>query len=307
KEGKQMRAEALACAPSGEFMHWHDIDWVRAHEYVRRLQVRIAKATRESRWGKVKALQWLLTHSHYGKAIAVKRVTENQGKRTPGVDGATWSTPEEKMQHVMSLCRRGYRVQPLRRVYILKSTGKKRPLGIPVMKDRAMQALHLLALDPVAETTADRNSYGFRRERCTADAQVQCYLALARDIRAQWILEADIAGCFDNISHDWLIANIPMDKAILKKWLKAGVVESGQLFPTEQGTPQGGIISPSLANMTLDGLERALDARFARTQRERCLHQVNLIRYADDIVITGRTKELLENEVRPFLEDFLRI
>lgn len=307
KEGEQMKAEILACAPSGEFMHWHSIDWARAHESVRGLQVRIAKATREGRWNKVKALQWLLTHSRYGKAIAVKRVTENQGKRTPGVDGVTWSTPEEKMQNVMSLCRRGYRAQPLRRVYILKSNGKKRPLGIPVMKDRAMQALHLLALDPVAETLADRNSYGFRSERCTADAQVQCYLALARDIRAQWILEADIAGCFDNISHDWLIANIPMDKAMLKKWLKAGVVESDQLFPTEQGTPQGGIISPALANMTLDGLERALSARFARTQHERCLHQVNLIRYADDIVITGRTKELLENEVRPLLEDFLHI
>jgi RNA-directed DNA polymerase len=135
---------------------------------VRRLQARIVKATQVGRWGKVKALQYLLTHSFSGKVLAVKRVTENQGKRTSGVDGVTWETPEKKSRAVQQLRQRGYRPQPLRRIYIPKSNGKKRPLGIPTMKDRAMLALYLLALDPVAETTADPNSYGFRKERCSS-------------------------------------------------------------------------------------------------------------------------------------------
>nr|WP_231833834.1 reverse transcriptase N-terminal domain-containing protein [Thermosynechococcus vestitus] len=126
---------------------WHSIDWAKANREVKRLQVRIAKAVKEGRWGKVKALQWLLTHSFYGKALAVKRVTDNSGSRTPGVDGITWSTQEQKTQAIKSLRRRGYKPQPLRRVYIPKANGKQRPLGIPTMKDRAMQALYALALD----------------------------------------------------------------------------------------------------------------------------------------------------------------
>ena len=209
------------------------------------------KATQEGRWNRVKALQWLLTHSWSGKAIAVKRVTENQGKRTPGVDKATWSTPEAKLQAMLSLRRRGYQPLPLRRVFIPKSNGKLRPLGIPTMKDRAMQALYLLALEPVSETLADNNSFGFRPERSTADAKQQCHTILSRALSPQWILEGDIKGCFDNISHKWILKNVPTDKMILQKWLKAGYVYEGKLFPTKAGTPQGGIISPTLANMTL--------------------------------------------------------
>jgi RNA-directed DNA polymerase len=166
------------------------------------LQARIVKATQEGRFGKVKALQWLLTHSFSGKAIAVKRVTENKGKRTPGVDGVTWTASEAKAQAVLSLKRSGYQPLPLRRVYIPKSNGssRMRPLSIPAMKDRAMQALHLLALEPVSESTADRNSYGFRPERSTADAREQCFNVLARRISPTWILEGDIAGCLDTAS-----------------------------------------------------------------------------------------------------------
>jgi RNA-directed DNA polymerase len=192
----------------------------------------------------VKALQWLLTHSYSGKALAVKRVTENKGKNTPGVDKVIWETPGAKANAIKSLQRRGYSPLPLRRVLIPKKNGKTRPLGIPVMKCRAMQALHLLALEPIAETTADRNSYGFRPARATADAGAQCFKVLASKNRAQWVLEADIKGCFDNISHDWMIANIPMDKAVLWKWLKAGYVFQNELFPTESGAPQGAIITP---------------------------------------------------------------
>jgi RNA-directed DNA polymerase len=222
QEGMQMTTQAVrAGALSGDPTSWHSIRWAECHREVRRLQARIVKATQEGRWGKVKSLQWLLTHSFSGKAIAVKRVTENQGKNTPGVDKATWSTPESKMLAVSSLSRRGYQPHPLRRVYIPKSNGKMRPLGIPTMKDRAMQALYLLALEPISETKADANSYGFRPQRCTADAIEHCFKALARGNSPQWVLEGDIKGCFDNISHEWLLSNITLDKGILLKWLKA--------------------------------------------------------------------------------------
>ena len=174
-----MNAAIAVCAASGLNVDWRSINWYECHRQVRRLQARIVKAVQEGRWGKVKALQWLLTHSFSGKVIAVKRVTENQGKKTPGVDGETWSNPETKSQAILSLKRRGYNPLPLKRVYIPKSNGKMRPLGIPTMKDRAMQALHLLALEPVSETTADKNSYGFRPERSTADAKEQCFIALS--------------------------------------------------------------------------------------------------------------------------------
>src|SRR4030095_5579804 len=189
--------------------------------------------------------QRLLTGSFTGKVLAVRRVTENQGRVTPGVDRQVWDTPEKKAQAVHMLRRRGYTPLPLRRVYIEKSNGKgMRPLSIPAMSDRAMQALYLLALDPVAETTADPNSYGFRKERSVADAVEQCFILLARKNSPQWILEGDIQSCFDEISHGWLLSHPPMDRAILKKWLEAGIIERASFSLTTTGTPQGGIITP---------------------------------------------------------------
>jgi len=157
---------------------WNQINWHKVRQTVRRLQVRIAKAVKEGRLGRVKALQRLLTTSFSGKALAVKRVTENQGKRTPGVDRIIWNSPGKKVRGILSLKRRGYRPQPLKRVFIPKANGKLRPLGIPTMIDRAMQALHLLALLPIAETTADPNSYGFRPYRAARDAIGRCFLSL---------------------------------------------------------------------------------------------------------------------------------
>ena len=284
---------------------WHEINWVKTNKVVGRLQARIVKAIQRGQWRKAKRLQRLLTRSFSGRALAVRRVTENQGKRTPGVDGKTWNTPDLKTRAVLSLRERGYHPLPLRRVYIPKANGKKRPLGIPTIKDRAMQALHLLALEPIAETKADPNSYGFRRWRSTHDAAEQLFINLARTDSPQWIMDADIAGCFDNISHEWLLNNIPMDKDILRKWLKSGFVEKQRLFPTTQGTPQGGIISPVLANMTLDGMEKVLGERFRKkfTQSKQTL--IHLIRYADDFVITGRTKEILE-EAKSVVTEFLK-
>jgi len=297
-------------AVSSEAAEWYAIDWQAIHRNVRRLQVRIVKAVKERRWGKVRALQHLLTYSYSGKALAVRRVTENQGKKTPGVDREIWDTPEKKIQAVHELKRRGYQPQPLRRVYIPKSDGKTmRPLGIPTMKDRAQQALYLLALDPVVESTADHNSYGFRQQRSCADAMEQCFKTLSKP-NPQWILEGDIKSCFDRISHDWLLAHVPLDRAILQKWLKAGYLDKHVLHETTDGTPQGGIISPALANCALDGLERLLKEKFPPRRPLPSLGGklpcVNFIRYADDFIITGRTKELLEGEIKPLVEQFLQ-
>lgn len=287
---------------------WHYIDWYRVDRNVRGMQLRIAKATLEGKWRKVKALQRMLTRSFSAKALAVKRVTENRGKRTAGVDGTLWNSPKTKWLGLGSLKQRGYRPSPLRRVYIPKANGKKRPLGIPTMKDRAMQALFLLALQPVAETTADPNSYGFRLNRSTADAICQCHQTWAKRGSAEWVLEVDIKGCFDNISHDWLIENIPMDKTMLRKWLKAGVVDMGQLKETTAGTPQGGIISPTLANMAMDGLENLLAQHYGgKSSKLSRRHKVYMIRYADDMVISGISKELLEDEVKPLIAEFFAV
>ena len=301
-----MTAVASAGAASHREVDWHQINWESVHRTVRRLQARIVKATQEGRWGKVKALQRLLSHSFSGKALAVRRVTENQGKRTPGVDKEVWTTPEKKATAIGLLRGRGYHPQPLRRIYIPKSNGKKRPLGIPTMYDRAMQALYLLTLAPIAETTADPNSYGFRPERSTADAIEQCFIVLARKTRAQWVLEGDIKSCFDRISHQWLMTHIPIDKTILHKWLKAGYLERRVFYLTEEGTPQGGIISAVLANMVLDGLEQALHAAQPKTTRSGRQAQINLVRYADDFIVTGRSREVLETQVKPLIEKFLR-
>jgi len=284
--------------------NWHDIDWRAVNENVRRLQARIVKATMEGRWGKVNALQHLLTHSFSGKALAAERVTENQGKNTPGVDKVTWNHPESKWMAIHDMKRRGYKPLPRRRVYIPKSNGKMRPLGIPTMKDRAMQALYLRALDPVAETTADPNSYGCRKEWSCADAIEQCHTLLSRP-HPSWVLEGDIRGCFDNISHDWLLTHIPTDTVILHKWLKAGYMDKSVLYETEDGTPQGGICSPVLANLTLDGLEAKLRELYPKKSAKSRRVKVNVVRFADDFVITGSSKELLENEVKPVVEQFL--
>lgn len=309
-KGEKQMIEASNIADSAStdtITKWHDINWAKCNRVVRSHQVRIVKAIKEGRWGKVKALQRLLTHSFSGKALAVRRVTENRGKRTPGIDGITWSSPELKSQAIINLKQKGYKPYPLRRIYIPKINGQRRPLGIPTMKDRAMQALYKLALEPVAETTADRHSYGFRPERRTADAVEQCHIVLSCKRSAKWILEADIKGCFDNISHKWLMDNVTTDKVILNKWLKAGYMEVGNIYPTESGTPQGGIISPLLANVALDGLGKLLEEKFPmKISSRKPAHKVNYIRYADDFIITGKSKEQLETLVLPLVEEFLR-
>jgi RNA-directed DNA polymerase len=296
------------CASPGIATCWEAIDWQKALAYVKKLQVRIVKAQKEGHYSKVKSLQWLLTHSFYAKALAVKRVTSNQGKRTSGVDHELWLTPQAKFNAISKLNRRGYHPQPLRRHYIRKKNGKMRPLGIPTMTDRAMQTLYKFSLEPIAETYADPNSYGFRIGRSTHDAIEQCFTDLNKGKSPEWILEGDIKGCFDHISHQWLLENVPMDTQILEKWLKCGFVETGKLFPTDEGTPQGGTISPTLMNMTLDGLERLLQERLPTRQKvngRTHFNKLNFVRYADDFIITGESPEFLRDKVLPIVKEFL--
>lgn len=295
-----MMKEQSFSASSGNPSNWQAIDWLRVREVVRRLQLRIAKAIRAGQHGKAKALSWLLTHSRSAKLLAVQRVTENKGAKTPGVDHQLWRTDKQKYAAVQDLKRRGYRPLPLRRHYIPKKNGKLRPLSIPTLRDRAMQALHALALKPIAETVADRNSYGFREGRSCADAIGQCFCALAKSYAPVWVLEGDIKSCFDRISHPWLLQHIPMDRRILQGWLQAGYWEKDRLFPTNEGTPQGGIISPVLANLTLDGLEQAIRSRINLRH-----DQVNFVRYADDFIVTARTQATLEQIVKPAVVAFL--
>jgi RNA-directed DNA polymerase len=278
---------------------WNSLDWTSIRAKVRRLQLRIAKAVRKHRWGKVRFLQRILSRSLAAKLWAVKRVTTNKGRRTSGVDGVLWRTPHQKVKAVFGLQQRGYRALPLRRIYIPKKNGKKRPLSIPTMRDRAMQFLHKLTLAPVAETTADRNSYGFREGRCCHDAIQAAFNALSKPNSATWVLEGDIKGCFDNFNHQWMLDHVPMDKGILSKWLQAGYIENKRLYPNRKGTPQGGTISPTLSNMALDGLEAVVRKSVPNRVR------VNFVRYADDFIVTGKSRQILEAYVKPAIEAFL--
>ena len=279
---------------------WNTIDWKTIEYRVNQLQTRIAKATHKKKWNLVKRLIYMLTHSYSAKLLAVRIVTQNLGKRTAGVDGELWTTASDKMRAALSLSDRHYRAHPLRRIFIPKpGKSTKRPLSIPTMRDRAMQALNSLALQPVAETTADSRSFGFRLFKCAQDASSYAFRCLWRNTSSPWILEGDIKGCFDNISHSWLKNNIPIDRPILSQFLKSGFIFEDKFYPTEIGTPQGGIISPILANMTLDGIEKLLEKRFSKMK-------VHFIRYCDDFLVIVPSKEIAD-EVREIIRDFLTI
>lgn len=291
---------------------WETLNWEQIKYEVNRLQTRIAKAIAKGENSKAKRLQYLLTHSFSAKAYAVKKVTTNKGKNTSGIDKKLWSTHASKMKATLLLNTGKYRAKSLRRVYIdKKGKKKKRPLGIPTMYDRAMQTLYALALEPIAETTGDSVSFGFRKGRSAKDACEQLFCVLARKCSPKWILEGDIKGCFDNINHEWLLDNIPMDKRIMKQFLKSGYIHHGHLFPTEIGSPQGGAISSIYANMTLDGLEKLIQDKYHRNSKGnienhyRAKTKVNLVRYADDFIITANTKETAI-EIKSLVRDFLQ-
>jgi RNA-directed DNA polymerase len=300
-------------AGRGALQSWSSIDWPAVERDVRRLQERIFRASQNGEPAKVKNLQKLLVRSSSAKLLAIRKATQiNRGKRTPGIDGVVCHVPPTRLAMFRKgLSLKGYRPKPVRRVYIPKADGKERPLGIPTMLDRVMQALVKLALEPEWEPRFEANSYGFRPGRCTMDAIEALHRTLSKPGSSQWVLDADIAKCFDRIDHAALLARLPVFTTTIRRWLKAGVVELGALDPTTMGTPQGGIISPLLANIALDGTERLFGAerpsgrQIIPCRRRGSNRGISLVRYADDFVVTAPSREVLEGYVIPRLAEFL--
>jgi len=292
-----------SCASFNGIKRWEDIDFRAAKAHVENLQTRIGNAYKEGKYNKVKALQYLLSRSFYAKALAIKRVTRKR-KTKPGVDGIRWLTPKDKWQALLELNHKGYIPQPVKRVFIPKRNRGKRPIGIPTMKDRAMQTLHKYTLEPIAEITADPNSYAYIKGRCTQDALGKCVEVLLNS-KSQYVLEGDIKGCFDNLSHEWIINHIPMVKSFLRKFLKSGFEYKGQAFPTKKGIAQGANISPVICNMVLDGLENYLQTKF-RSDGKPYFAEFHFIRYADDFIVVSEDKEFLIHSLLPAIAFFLK-
>jgi RNA-directed DNA polymerase len=278
---------------------WKSINWSAVNQTVNNLQSRLARAAKNCNWFKARKLIRLLTSSHHAKLLAVKTVTENKGGKTSGIDGIIWTSAADKMKAAYSVTGKGYKAKSLKRMYIPKRNGKMRPLSIPTMYDRAMQTLYALAMSPIEVSTGDLASFGFRKFRSAKDAYAYMHTCLSRRHSAEYILEGDIKSCFDMISHDWLLGNIPIKKSILTRFLKAGYFENGRLFQTYKGAPQGSPLSPVLANMVLNGLETELGRNFYAQKdgkiNKKCCnkHKVNYVRYADDFVVTADSEESL--------------
>src|SRR5262245_41139258 len=297
-----MSSIALQASSGLTTVTWHGINWAGCYRRVRSLQRRIVQAMQAGARRKVKRLRYLLIHSFAARALAVRRVIENKGKKTAGVDGERWETPEQKAAAVSRIGQwRNYQPQPLKRLAIPKNNGKQRLLSIPTMEDRARQAVYLQALQPIAETQADLNSYGFRPKRRCADAIEQCFKALRQKDAATGILEGDIQGFFDHIAFAWIEAHIPMNKQILAKWLRCGVIDRGALYPTTAGVPQGGIIWPVISNLVLDGLEAVVHG----SPGHRRIHHINYVRWADDFIVTANSRQVLETDILPRINAFL--
>lgn len=263
-----------AATPSDD---WDSIDWRPVEESVRKLRQRIFRATRERKWNKVRSLMKLMLRSNSNLLLSVKRVTqENQGKKTPGIDERVVLTGRARVKLVRELQGQEiWKSSPTRRIYIPKAgkPGQKRPLGIPTIRDRVTQARVKNALEPSWEALFDRNSYGYRPGRSLHDAIEQCWQYLKGDTKRPWILDADIKGAFDNINHQFLLNEIgPVPgRQLIKQWLKAGYVEAEVLHATESGTPQGGVISPLLLNIALNGFDDLFHKK-----------KYGYVRYADD-------------------------
>jgi len=289
---------------------WHNIDWRKAEKDLNDIQEKIVIATSNDKNKELYKLQWKLIENFSCRALAVRKVITNTGGKTAGTDGIVWKSPKDYWQAINRLKEivelpNEYKAQPLRRVYIPKGNTKEmRPLGIPTMIDRAVQAIYHFAIDPVVETKSDPNSFGFRKGRSTHDAITAIRSLLDKRTHPKWILEADISKCFDKINHDFLLKHTPIcHKNVLKEWLKSGVLEELNFIETEEGTPQGGIISPTLCNIALNGIESLI--RDKNPNRKGISSGVHIIRYADDMIITGKNPELILKN-KQILADFLK-
>lgn len=275
---------------------WSQVNWKPVMKNVRNLRRRIYLATQNKQWNKVRSLMKLMLRSFSNLLESIRKVTQiNQGKATGGIDKQTALTPQSRVKLIKEMKEyRFWQVKPTKRIYIPKANGKQRPLGIPTIKDRVTQNLVKNALEPSWEAIFEANTYGFRVGRSCHDAMEQCYLRLQKG-RDTWVLDADISGFFDNITHEYILETLGQIPArnLIKQWLKAGYVEKGRWHQTTKGTPQGGIISPLLANIGLHGLEEFLN-QFKKKKGSYKSNKYGYIRYADDFVITATSPEDLE-------------
>jgi len=294
--------------------NWHTLPWSEIIKKVQDLQNQIVKAHLNNNMSLVYKLQNKLVSSFEGRALAIRKIVTNSGAKTPGIDKILWKTPEDRFKAIeeLGLITKNpnkYKSSPLKRVMIPKNNSKElRPLGIPTMIDRAVQSVYYLAVDPVVEANSDKFSFGFRKHRSQHDAIAYIRTLLDKAHSPEFVLETDISKCFDRISHETLMKNTPIcHKHVLKEWLKSGYIFENKLHTTEEGTPQGGIISPMLCNLALNGLEHAIRTEFPpRKKVSDKTPKINLIRYADDLIVTGVNKEILI-KVKQIIENFLKI
>lgn len=282
-------------------MKWYEINWQKANNEVKTIQKQIVEAYLQNNMLLLKKLQWKLIRSFACRALAVRKCVTNSGRKSPGVDGEIWDDHDKRWQAIEKLQlfsqnSKHYKAAPVKRVWIQKENGESRALGIPTMIDRAFQAMHLFATDPIVESQSDHHSYGFRQQRSPHNAIAKIWDLLNKENSPRWILDADIKGCFDNINHEFLLQVTPMcDLEVLEKWLKAGILEDGNPFPSEIGAPQGSIISPLLANIALNGLESITQSFPTRKMinGKRTNLKIHAIRFADDFIFTAEKEQFL--------------
>lgn len=292
---------------------WQKLEWIKYYPKIAEIQDNLITAYRQGDKSKVHDLQRKIVTSFEGRALAVRKVVTNKGGKTAGVDGRTWETSDQRMNAIEKLGQisqnsKNYEASPVKRIWIPKTgTTELRPLGIPTLIDRAVQALYHMAVDPIVEEESDEHSYGFRKYRSAHDAILRIRTLLDKSTSPEWVLEADIEKCFDRISHKFLMEHTPIcDKNVLRQWLKSGITENGFLNQSAEGigTPQGGIMSPTLSNIALNGFEKFIrNHKSMKNQPKRT--KIHLIRYADDFIVTGRSREFLEDTVREICEEFL--
>jgi RNA-directed DNA polymerase len=306
---------AVVNEPEGDACDWDSIRWGPVEDDVRRLRRRIFAASQAGDLKKVRNLQKLMLRSRVNALVSVRRVTEiNAGRLTAGVDGAVAVTSQDKAELAAWVQHRAepWSPRPVRRVYVAKSDGHRRPLGIPVIADRALQALAVNALEPEWEARFEPRSYGFRPGRGCHDAIVAIHTtACGRNAKRLWVLDADLEAAFDRLGHDRILAALGgfPARGLVEQWLKAGVIDNGRFAPTGEGTPQGGVISPALMNVALHGMEAAAGVRYRVLDTRSAIVERNspvLIRYADDVLALCHSRAQAE-QVKADLVGWLAI